>query len=666
MSARRGVPVKAAAAVKERAASAPAVLARTEARIDARTARAAAAPPLAAEREQHRLRLLASLRGERLALPPGRLQQLGDRFGLNPLDVDVLVVLWVGAFDPALRAQVVNREPFAGHVGPRGVATLFAHPPRVRLASESPLLCWLMVDEHPLIDGSAALAVDPAVLAWLEGVPELDRALVGRVQLWPPAAPPVRADWPVDALATRLSEGVQQGQAWRLRIEGDDPLAARWLALGVANALGCALLELKPGVGAGVGAGAGAGDGEVAVRLHRQAYLDGCMPCLPAELAAVGHPVGCVPYPVQVLLGQAGGASRLPGVQDLVQVVPPLGVSMRERVWRALWPASSAWPADDLVLLAAQEASASEIAAAAAAAAPADAQAAAQALRQGSRGDLGRLARRLDSDFGWHDLVLPAATTERLREIAFEGRERARVWAEPGAARLFPYGRGLVALFAGAPGTGKTMAAQVIAHDLGLDLLAVDLSAVVTKWVGETAQHLQSLLSSPAARRSVLFFDEADALYAKRVDDVRDAQDRFANQDSGHLMTALESHAGIVLLATNLKANIDGAFLRRIRHVVDFPKPGAAEREHLWRQVLAALLPVAQAQALVPLLPRIARIEATGALIKSAALSGLFMARRQGQPLDLRVIGMALSRELAKEGQALSERDIAQMLEHQP
>jgi len=263
-------------------------------------------------------------------------------------------------------------------------------------------------------------------------------------------------------------------------------------------------------------------------------------------------------------------------------------------------------------------------------------------------------------------MVLPEEVRQRLLDIAFEAQERSRVWAQPEAARLFPYGRGLIALFAGPPGTGKTMAAQVIASELGLDLLSVDISAVVSKWVGETSQHLQQLLSSPAARRAVLFFDEADAFYGKRVDEVRDAQDRFANIDTSHLMTALEAYPGIVLMASNLKSNIDPAFLRRIRHVVDFTKPDAPARERLWRQTVAALCTPEQVDALSTALPRLARVEATGAAIKNSMLSSLFAARRAGTPPDLRLLGEMLARELAKEGAGLSPRDLDSLLELQP
>jgi vesicle-fusing ATPase len=210
------------------------------------------------------------------------------------------------------------------------------------------------------------------------------------------------------------------------------------------------------------------------------------------------------------------------------------------------------------------------------------------------------------------------------------------------------------------------MAAQVIAADLGLDLLAVDLSAVISKWVGETAQHLQELLSSRAAQRSVLFFDEADALYAKRVEEVRDAQDRFANVDTSHLMTALEAYPGIVLLASNLKGNIDSAFLRRIRHVVEFARPDAAARAEIWRRTLTGLFGATTCAALASDITRLAQLEASGAQIKTSALSSVFAARRARQQPNLTLLAQMLSRELAKEGAGLSTRDLAALTEGVP
>ena len=610
----------------------------------------AAAP--ASERAWQHARIAAALQGQPVPnpgpAPDGRLATLAERFGLSALESDLLALLWAGAFDPELRAEAASRETCVGQITARLVSQLFGHPRRVRLNSESPLLAWAMVQEHALIDGSAALAIDPTLLAWLEGEHELDRALAGRVALL--EAGVESPHWGVDALAARLREGWQRGTRWQLRLHTDDTLAAAWCAAAVGQRLGLPVLAVRPGVLPQ--------DGDTAVRLQRQCFLDGCMPFIAADEAVLARPPGVRPYPLCVVHGAGSMPAPVDGTSVLALELPPPDAEHRHTLWRALWPEVQAWPAHELADLAlCHEAGAGDIAAAAASA-PKNAAEAALRLRERSRADAGTLARRIDGGFVWDDLVLPEPTHARLHEIAFEARERARVWADPAAARLFPYGRGLVALFAGPPGTGKTMAAQVIAQDLGLDLLAVDLSAVVSKWVGETAQHLQQLLSSRAAQRAVLFFDEADALYAKRVDEVRDAQDRYANLDTSHLMTALENYPGIVLLASNLKANIDAAFLRRIRHVVEFPKPDAAARLRIWQQVLAGLFGAEVPRRLGSEVERLAGIEATGAVIKNAALSALFKARHAGRPVDLRLLGEMLARELAKEGAGLSTREI--------
>ncbi len=626
---------------------------KTRASAPAASVIADAPLPELGERAALRARLAGALRGEVLPARLGRLGDLIQRFGLGPLDADVMATLWVCAFDPELRAAAASRETFAGQITVRLIAGLFGHAPRVRLPSESPLRLWQMVQEHPLIDGGAALTPDAALLAWLEGEHELDPALAGRMQLLP--AELALPQWRVDALARQLRDALERGQRCRVHLATGDAVAARWLAAALGAKLGLPVLDAP--------AGALAGEPDAALRVHRQAFLDGCIPCVALADAALTQPVCAMPYPIQIVHGHGPLPGSAQGVHDIEWSVPAPDVAERELLWRHLWPECAAWPATalaDLVLC--HEADAADIAAAAGTA-PQNASQAAAVLRERLRCGTSLLARRIESGFTWDDLVLPDAAQLRLREIAFEARERARVWADPAAARLFPYGRGLIALFAGPPGTGKTMAAQVIAADLGLDLLAVDLSAVVSKWVGETAQHLQQLLSSRTAQRSVLFFDEADALYAKRVEDVRDAQDRFANLDTSHLMTALESYPGIVLLASNLKANIDSAYLRRIRHVVDFPKPGIQARERIWRQVAAALYPPDWQHALGNGFARIARLEATGAIIKSAALSALFAARRTQAPPSVRLLGDMLARELAKEGAGLSPRELDALLE---
>ncbi len=195
------------------------------------------------------------------------------------------------------------------------------------------------------------------------------------------------------------------------------------------------------------------------------------------------------------------------------------------------------------------------------------------------------LANPLPLPFGWADLVLAPATTAHLREFEVQARRRGEVLDDWGLARLTPLGRGITALFAGPSGTGKTMAAQVLARSLGLDLYRVDLAGVVNKYIGETEKHLRELFEACERAPVLLLFDEADALFGKRTQ-VSDAHDRFANIEIDYLLQRMEQFDGVAVLATNRKGDLDTAFIRRLRFMIDFAPPGPAERERLWRLAL--------------------------------------------------------------------------------
>jgi SpoVK/Ycf46/Vps4 family AAA+-type ATPase len=202
------------------------------------------------------------------------------------------------------------------------------------------------------------------------------------------------------------------------------------------------------------------------------------------------------------------------------------------------------------------------------------------------------------------------------------------------------------------------MATQVIAARMGQDLCRVNIAQLVSKWVGETPKNVEQVIRVAAENDAVLFFDEADALFARRATEVRDAQDKFANTDTAFLLQAIESYPGIAILATNLKANIDPAFVRRLRYLVDFPKPDAAMQLALWRKVVTSLAGEERANAVAPVFELFSTTaEATGAQIKYAVLAALFAARAEGKPLDGRHLLVGLDRELGKEGRAIGPRD---------
>ncbi|MDF9804912.1 SpoVK/Ycf46/Vps4 family AAA+-type ATPase [Streptomyces sp. HB372] len=246
----------------------------------------------------------------------------------------------------------------------------------------------------------------------------------------------------------------------------------------------------------------------------------------------------------------------------------------------------------------------------------------------------------------WDDLVLPPDTHTQLRELTARARHRDRVLGEwgmrPGGGR----GRGVSALFAGDSGTGKTMSAEVIAADLGLDLYTVDLATVIDKYVGETEKNLERIFTEAAGVNGVLLFDEADAIFGKRSD-VKDAHDRYANVESAYLLQRMESFDGLAILATNLRANLDDAFTRRLDLVIDFPVPDPEQRLLLWDRCLGRTLPRGTDLDL----PFCAEnFELAGGNIRSIAVTAAYLAADTGGAVTMETVIHAIQREYQKLG----------------
>jgi hypothetical protein len=280
-----------------------------------------------------------------------------------------------------------------------------------------------------------------------------------------------------------------------------------------------------------------------------------------------------------------------------------------------------------------------------------------QHLRRGARArnaaGLERLARRLEPAVSWPDLVLPPAVLGQLNEVALRARHRDRVLGDwnmrPGGGR----GRGVTALFAGDSGTGKTLSAEVIAADLGLDLYTVDLATVVDKYVGETEKNLERIFTEAAGVNGVLLFDEADAVFGKRSE-VKDAHDRYANIESAFLLQRMESFDGLAVLATNLRANIDEAFTRRLDVVIDFPLPDVSMRRALWTRCLGDRLPLA---ADLDLDFCAGAFTLTGGSIRSIAVTAAYLAAEDGGAVTMVHLMGAVQREYRKLGRLCLESE---------
>jgi hypothetical protein len=268
-----------------------------------------------------------------------------------------------------------------------------------------------------------------------------------------------------------------------------------------------------------------------------------------------------------------------------------------------------------------------------------------------TRPQLDNLAQRLEPKATWDDLVLPPTEKNLLRQIADQVGQRGRVYEEWGFARKMNRGLGINALFTGESGVGKTMAAEVIANDLRLNLYRIDLSAVVSKYIGETEKNLRRLFDAAEDGGAILFFDEADALFGKRSE-VKDSHDRYANIEINYLLQRIESYRGLAILATNMKSALDTAFMRRLRFVLDFPFPGVPERKAIWRGVFP---PEMQTTSLN--FDRLARLNVTGGNIQNIALNASFLAASAGVPLSMSLIMEAARAEFRKLGRPISEAD---------
>jgi hypothetical protein len=271
-----------------------------------------------------------------------------------------------------------------------------------------------------------------------------------------------------------------------------------------------------------------------------------------------------------------------------------------------------------------------------------------EACRMHSSQKLSTLARKITPKYQWTDIVLPPDRSEQLREICNHVKYRDRVYSDWGFDRKLAMGKGLCVLFAGPSGTGKTMAADIIAGELGLDLYKIDLSTVVSKYVGETEKNLSKIFTEAETSNAILFFDEADALFGKRSE-VKDSHDRYANIETGYLLQRMEAYEGIVILASNFRKNMDEAFVRRLHFTIEFPFPNEEDRLRIWEGVWPEATPRDSSLDLHFLAKR---FQMTGGNIRNIALSAAFLAADDCGTVSMRHLLRATQREYQKMGES--------------
>ena len=275
-----------------------------------------------------------------------------------------------------------------------------------------------------------------------------------------------------------------------------------------------------------------------------------------------------------------------------------------------------------------------------------------EACRIQSRARLDDLAQRIEPAATWDELVLPEMQRQLLREITAHVRQRTKVYETWGFAEKGARGLGISALFAGSSGTGKTMAAEVLARELRLDLYRIDLSSVVNKYIGETEKNLRRVFDAAEEGGAILLFDEADALFGKRSE-VKDSHDRYANIEVSYLLQRMESYRGLAILTTNMKQALDTAFLRRLRFIVQFPFPDATQRAEIWRRIFPASTPTQELD-----LPRLSRLNVAGGNIRNIALNAAFLAAEADEPVRMTHLLRAARSEYGKLEKPLTDSEI--------
>jgi hypothetical protein len=277
-----------------------------------------------------------------------------------------------------------------------------------------------------------------------------------------------------------------------------------------------------------------------------------------------------------------------------------------------------------------------------------------QAARAHSSPGLASLAHKIEARYTWDDIVLPSDQLDMLHEIIATVRGRPMVLETWGVGQKLASSAGVTILFAGPPGTGKTMAAEVVASELQLDLYKIDLSTVVNKYIGETEKNLGRIFDEASNSNAILFFDEADAIFGKRSE-VKDAHDRYANIEVSYLLQRMETYDGVTVLATNLRANLDDAFSRRLQFAIDFPFPDEAYRLRIWQALFPPEVPRAPDLDL-PLMAR--RFKLAGGNIRNIIISAAYLAAADGGVVTMPHLLHGARRELQKMGRLIKEKEV--------
>jgi hypothetical protein len=600
--------------------------------------------------------------------PPPALVLLGQRLGLSHFEQKILLLCAAMELDAGIgvlcaRAQQEPSRPYPTFAL---ALTLFSDSAWDALSPERPLRYWQLVEinqprAQPLT--TSPLRADERMVAYLKGLNYLDDRLAAL--LAPVEMPeqgihlPASQRSSVELILRQLKQTTEHQRAPIIQLLGPDGPSKRLVASHAANALGLRAYQLP------VALLPGQAEIETLARLwQRESLLMPIALYLDASGTEgdAGHGVQALTRLLERLYGVVfldtyGVWPDLRNPSLPVEVAKP-APSEQQAVWMAaLGPKAAETPG----LLAGQfnlDIARIGHIAASVLSEPVDGHNSLQdrlwdACLAATRPRIENLAQRIEPKASWDDIVLPPAEKTLLRQIADQVAQRSTVYESWGFGHKMSRGLGISVLFSGESGCGKTMAAEVLANHLRLNLYRVDLSAVASKYIGETAKNLRRLFDAAEDGGAILFFDEADALFGKRSE-VKDAHDRYANTEIDYLLQRMEAYRGLAILATNMKSALDTAFMRRLRFVVNFPYPATAERKDIWKKVFPAETPT---QGLD--FDRLARLNLTGGHIHNIALNAAFLAAKgePGTAITMPLVLAAARTEFRKLDRTINEAD---------
>ena len=609
---------------------------------------------------------MRELREARDAMPaPPALETLSLAFGLSPFDHDLLLLCAGMELDSTFAALCAAAQGDPRRAYPTFGLALAALPDAhwSALVPTAPLRYWRLVEVGTGETlATSPLRIDELILHYLTGVLHLDERLQGLVE---PLPVPGELPPSYQALVQQISglwsrtEGTPDRPV--IQLAGDEDAGKHDVAAAASATLGLRLHAIHA-----ADVPAAASEREALIRLlEREAVLGGSallLDCQDIDGTDALRPALSLSERVQGKLIVTGREPLHTRKRPLIRldVNKPGSAEQRDLWQRALGPLAQELNGEieplttqfNLGVQGIHAASAEVLEGLSRGREEDPGTLLWEACRAQSRPRLDDLAQRIEPAAEWDDLILPEPQRQILRDVATHVRRRARVYETWGFAAKGERGLGISALFAGASGTGKTMAAEVLAGELRLDLYRIDLSQVVSKYIGETEKNLRRVFDAAEEGGAILLFDEADALFGKRSE-VKDSHDRYANIEVSYLLQRMESYRGLAILTTNMKNALDPAFMRRIRFVVQFPFPDAEQRAEIWRRIFPSDTPTEGLDV-----SKLARLNVAGGNIRNIALNAAFLAADVGEQVRMTHLLRAARSEYAKLEKPLTEAEI--------